>query len=202
MSESVILIGGSGHARVIIDCIRAAGDRVVGILDDGLALGDRVLDVPVLGKTADYQQYTDHRFLIAIGNNAVRRRIAESMEVRWYTAVHSSALISDYSTLGSGTVVMPRAVINACASVGEHCIINTGAIIEHDNKLGNYVHISPGAALGGTVKVGDGTHIGIGAAVRNNIEICDNCTIGAGAAVVKHITEPGIYAGVPARKIK
>lgn len=202
MSEAVILIGGSGHARVIIDCIRAAGNQVFGILDDGLPVGTEILGVSVLGRTADYPQYVEHPFVIAIGNNQIRRRIAESMDVRWHTVIHPSALVSEHSVIGPGTVVMPRAVINPCASVGAHCIVNTGAIIEHDNQLEDYVHISPGAALGGTVKVGQGTHIGIGAAVRNNIQICYNCTVGAGAAVVDDITEVGTYVGVPARKIK
>ncbi|MBR3972832.1 MAG: acetyltransferase [Oscillospiraceae bacterium] len=202
MSDSVILIGGGGHARVIIDCIRAAGNEVIGILDDGLAAGTLVSDVPVLGKTADYEAYRRHEFLLAIGNNAVRRRIAEKLDVKWHTAVHPSAVISPYARVGAGTVVMPGAIINSGASVGSHCIINSGAVVEHDNCLGDYVHISPGAALGGIVTVGEGTHVGIGASVRNNICICDGCVIGAGGAVVKDITEPGTYVGVPVRKMK
>lgn len=201
MSESIILIGGSGHARVVIDCIRASGGEVLGILDDGLPVGKLVLGVPVLGKTADYECYRDHPFLIAIGNNAVRRALAERLNVRWATVVHPRAVVSGYARLGRGTVVMPGAVVNAGAVVGCHCILNTGSIVEHDNELGDYVHISPNAALGGTVKVGDGTHIGIGACVRNNLNICGGCTIGAGAAVVKDITQPGTYVGVPARRI-
>lgn len=202
MSDSVILIGGGGHAKVIIDCIQAAGGCVAGILDDGLAPGTRILDVPVLGKIADREAYSGHQFLIAIGSNAVRRRIAESGNLQWATAVHPSAVVSPYARIGEGTVVMAGAVVNPGAVVGSHCIVNTGAIVEHDNRLGDFVHISPGAALGGTVTVGEGTHVGIGATVRNNIDICGGCTIGAGAAVVKNITEPGTYAGVPARKMK
>ena len=202
MSESYILIGGSGHAKVIIDCIRASGGEVAGILDDGIETGTRVLDVPVLGKTADYKAHSAYQFVIAIGNNAVRNQIARSMEVRWGTVIHPAALVSPYASLGAGTVVMPGAVINAGAVVGNHCIINSSAVVEHDNRLGDFVHISPKAALGGTVSVGKEAHVGIGACVRNNIEICGGCTIGAGAAVVKNITEPGIYVGVPARKIK
>ena len=202
MSDSIILIGGSGHARVIIDSIRVSGGTVFGILDDGLAAGTEVLGVPVLGKTADYVQYADHPFLIAIGNNDVRKRIAEKLHVRWATVVHPAAVVSRYAVIGEGTVIMPRAVVNAGAAVGRHRIINTGAIVEHDNVLGDFVHISPNAALGGTVRVGVGTHIGIGACVRNNINICGGCTVGAGAAVVKDITLPGTYVGVPAGRIK
>lgn len=202
MSEAIILIGGSGHARVIIDCIYASGGVVAGILDDGMTAGEEVLGVPVLGKTDDFEKFREYQFLIAIGNNPVRRRIAESMQVRWTTAIHPSAVISPYAKLGEGTVVMANAVVNPGATVGRHCIVNTGAIVEHDCILEDYVHISPAAALGGAVKVGEQTHIGIGARVRNNVSICKNCTIGAGAVVVSDIPTPGVYVGVPARKIK
>ena len=198
MSEEVIVIGGGGHARVVIDCVQASGDAVVGILDDALAVGSTVLDVPVLGNITDYKKYPDKKFMIAIGSNAVRRRLAERMTAEWYTAVHPRAVVSQYAVLGAGCVVMPNAVINAGAVVGAHCIINTGAIVEHDSRLADYVHISPAAALAGTVSVGAETHIGIGAVVRNNIQICGGCTVGAGAVVVKNITESGIYVGVPA----
>ena len=202
MSESYILIGGSGHAKVIIDCIRASGREVFGILDDHIPAGTAVLDVPILGTLSEYEKFIEHPFLIAIGKNAVRRRVAEAMDVRWGTAVHPSAVVSSYASLGEGTAVMAGAVINAGAVVGKHGIVNTGAVVEHDNILGDYVHISPNAALGGTVAVGDGTHIGIGACVRNDIRICGGSTVGAGTVVVKNITEPGTYIGIPARKIE
>ncbi len=202
MSESIILIGGSGHAKVIIDCIRASGNTVFGILDDGIPKGTQILGVPVLGSIDAYTRYRDHLFLIAIGNNTVRRLIVEKLDVRWATVVHPRAVVSPCASLGQGTVVMPNAVINACAAIGKHCIINSGAVVEHDNILGDFVHISPNAALGGTVTVGNGTHIGIGACVRNNTNICGGCAIGAGAAVVKHITVPGTYVGVPARRLR
>lgn len=202
MFDSVIVIGGGGYAKVVIDCIRSAGGQVAGILDDGLAPGTMILNVPVLGKTVDYEAYNEHKFVIAIGNNAVRAKIAQRLNVEWGTVIHPQAVVSSYAAIGAGTVVMPNAVINAGAVVGSHCIINTGAIVEHDNRLEDFVHVSPGAVLGGTVVVGEGTHVGIGAAVRNNIRICGGCVIGAGAVVVKDILESGTYAGVPVRKIK
>lgn len=202
MSDSVILIGGGGHAKVVIDCVRSSGGQVVGILDDSIEAGTLILDVPVLGKIKDHTKYLQHQFLIAIGNNNIRRRFSQELQVKWYTALHTSSVISPHVSIGAGTVVMPRAIINAGAMIGSHCIINTGVIVEHDNLIEDYVHLSPAAALGGTVSVGKETHIGIGAAVRNNIHICGGCTIGAGAAVVKDITEPGTYVGVPARRME
>ncbi len=200
MAEQIIVLGGGGHAKVVIDCIRAAGDEVAGILDDSIPKGTLVADVPILGKTEEYKIYSDKWFLIAIGNNAVRRAFAENMCVRWHTVIHPRAVVSAYAEIAEGTVVMPNAVINAGSAIGKHCIINTGAIIEHDNIIEDFVHISPAAALGGTVFIGSLTHVGIGAAVKNNIKICGGCTIGAGAVVVKNITERGTYIGVPARK--
>ena len=203
MAETVILIGGSGHARSLIDCVHASGGEVVGILDDGLKIGDSVLGIPVLGKIEDCEKYRDHAFLVAIGDNGIRTRIVESMEgVKWYTAIHPAAEISRYAKVGPGTVVMANAVINSCAVVGKHCIINTGAVVEHDNLLEDFVHLSPRVALGGGVHIEKGTHVGIGAVVRDNQTICGGCVIGAGAVVVKNITEPGTYVGVPARRLK
>lgn len=202
MSDSVILIGGSGHARVIIDCIRASGGEVYGILDDAIAAGVVVQGVSVLGSTADWERYRDYRFLIAIGDNVVRRRIAEKMDVCWATVVHPTAVVSAYASLGAGTIVMAHGTVNAGTTVGCHCILNTGSVVEHDNCLGDFVHISSKAALGGTVSVGDGTLVGIGAAVKNNIHICGGCTIGAGTVVVKDISTPGTYVGIPARRME
>lgn len=202
MSEQVIVIGGGGHGKAVIDCIECAGDTVVGVLDDVLEVGAMILNVPVLGKVETWQKYDQYRFIIAVGNNIIRKRLAEKIRADWYTAIHPTAVISRYASVGNGSVVLPRAVINAGAVIGNHCIINTSAVAEHDNRIGDYVHISPNAALAGTVTVGECTHIGIGASVKNNVAICENCMIGAGTTVVRDITESGTYVGVPARKIK
>ncbi len=202
MSDSVIVIGGGGHAKVVIDCILCAGDTALGILDDALEIGTRILGIPVLGKVGSWEKYKENKFIIAIGNNEVRRSVSERMDVEWYTAIHPAATVSRFATVGSGSVVMPKAVVNAGATVGEHCIVNTSAVVEHDNIIGDFAHISPSAALAGNVKVGEGTHIGIGASIKNNVTVCDGVTVGAGAVVVKNITEKGTYVGVPARRSK
>lgn len=202
MSEKVMIIGGGGHAKVIIDTLLCCGDQIVGILDDNLAVGTKVLGSQVLGTLADYIHYPDYRYVIAIGNNFVRRQIAEKLPVRWHTVVHPTAIISRFAQIGEGSVIMANASINAGAEVGKHCIVNTGAIVEHDNTICDFAHLSPHVALSGEVTIGKCTHIGIGAVVRNNISITDNCTIGAGAVVVKDIVESGTYIGVPAKVLK
>lgn len=203
MNEQVVIIGASGHGKVIADIVIKSGDRVKGFLDDAEDLPESILGIPMLGKVRDFEKFTDCRFVIAIGSAAVREKIAGMLEgkVRWYTAVHPNAVISALGTkIGEGTVVMANAVINSGAYIGRHCIVNTSAVVEHDNRLEDYVHISPNAALAGTVTVGKRTHIGVGASVRNNLSVCADCIIGAGGVVVKDIGEPGTYIGVPARK--
>lgn len=202
MSKNVVVIGASGHGKVIADTIIKSGDKVVGFLDDGVDKGSLVAGIEVLGKIGDYKIFENCEFIIAIGNPDIRKRIANDLPVKWYTGIHPSAIISSLEVeLGEGTVVMANAVINSSAKIGKHCIVNTGAIVEHDNYIGDYVHLSPNATLAGTVTVGEMTHIGVGACVKNNINIAPNCTIGAGTVVVKDISESGTYIGVPARKM-
>lgn len=199
MAEQIMVIGGSGHAKVIIDAILSSGDLVAGILDDNIPAGTKVLGIPVLGTIADYIHYPNYRYIVAIGNNSVRQRIAAELQVRWHTVIHPSAFVSRFAQIGEGSIIMPHAAVNAGANIGRHCIINTGAIVEHENLIGDFAHLSPKAALSGAVSIGECTHVGIGAVVRNNISITGNCMIGAGAVVVNDIKEPGTYVGIPAK---
>ena len=201
--KKVIIIGAGGHGKVISDIISACNDELLGFLDDKYSQTGS--DDRILGKVEDAVKYADDaEFIVGIGDNVTRERVARQLleqNMKFYTAIHPTAVISKSATVGMGTAVMPYAVINADAKVGKHCIINTCAVVEHDNMIEDFVHISPRVALGGTVKVGKSSHIGIGATVKNNISITKDCIIGAGAVVVKNINEKGIYIGVPVRKI-
>lgn len=204
MNEQVIVIGASGHGKVVADIVRRSGDTLLGFLDDDETLPPEITGIPALGKVADYTKYPDVSFIVGIGNSVIREKIVRQLgDARWYTAIHPSAVISALDTqIGAGSVIMANAVLNPSAHVGEHCIINTSAVVDHDNRVGDFSHISVGAKLGGTVSIGSHTWVGIGATVSNNVSICDRCTIGAGAVVIRDIKESGTYVGVPARKIK
>lgn len=203
MSKSVVIIGASGHGKVIADIVLKSGDKVIGFLDDGIEKGKLIVGFEVLGKISDYKNYSDCEFVIAIGDPHIREKITDILNVKWYTAIHPTAVISSLDVeIGEGTVVMANAVINSCAKIGRHCIINTGAIVEHDNILSDYVHLSPNVALAGMVSVGKSTHIGTGACTKQVVNIASNCIIGAGSVIVRDINESGTYVGVPARKIK
>ena len=192
--KRVVILGASGHAHVIADIISACGDKVEAFLDDNTSI------IGVTGTISEYEKYIDCEFVVGIGNADIREKIS-ALPVKWYTAIHPSAIISPSASVGEGTVVMPNAVINSRATIGKHCIINTGAIIEHDNTIDDFVHISVGVKLGGTVRVGKSAWIGIGAIINNNTNVCSGCIIGAGAVVVTDIKMKGRYIGIPAKRL-
>ena len=193
--KDIVILGAGGHAHVIADIIKAEGNRVIAFLDDDLSQKD------CAGPISTFVKFQNCEFVIGIGNTEVRKRISK-LNLNWHTAVHPTAVISDSSIIGEGTVVMPNVVINARTIIGNHCIINTGSIVEHDNNIGDYTHISVGANLGGTVSIGNSCWIGIGATLKNDINVCDNVILGAGSVVIDNIVNSGTYVGVPARIIR
>lgn len=202
MNKPIIIIGAGGHAKVIADIVLKSGDTLLGFLDDA-AVGTVTGEYKVLGTVADCVRFADKaRFIIGIGNNAIRRKIAEQYALDWHLAIHPSAQLALGVMLGEGTVVMANAVINSDTVIGKHCIINSAAVVEHDNVVGDYVHVSPHATLCGVVTVGDNTQIGAGATVKHVTTVCADCVIGAGAAVVEDIDQAGTYVGVPAKRVQ
>lgn len=205
MKSKLLIIGASGHGKVIADiALKMKKWEQIAFLDDNGNIHS-VMGFKVIGRSRDALNFIkDFDIFVAIGDNRIREKIQEKLESKGAsipTLVHPSAVVGEQVNMLSGTVVMGGAVINSCTTIGKGCIINTGATIDHDNIIGDYVHISPGAHLAGTVRVGRGTWLGIGSVVSNNIEITSWCMIGAGAVVVKNISETGTYVGVPAKKV-
>ena len=206
MQKEVIILGAGGHAKVIAESILKSGDEVLGFLDDNEEIQGKeiYLGRKVIGKINEVVNYQDKYFVIGIGSNKVRKIFAEKYSnLKWYTAIHPSAIIASDVVIGEGTVIMPGVVINPGAVVGKHCIINTAVSLDHDNRINDYVHISPGSHLAGTVTVGDSTWICAGVTIINNINIASGNIVGAGAVVINDITEQdSTYVGVPIRKVK
>ena len=195
--KKLIIIGASGHGKVIADIAIRNGYEDIVFLDDDENVKE-CAGFPVIGKTREAKEMEGDK-IVAIGNPKIRERIQEGLD-DVVTLIHPDAVISRRVEIGEGTVVMAGAVINSDAVVGKSCIINTGASVDHDCVLGDYVHVSVGSHLSGTVNAGKGTWIGAGATVSNNVNICGDCMIGAGTVVIKDIDKPGTYVGVPAKE--
>ena len=200
--SDLIIIGASGHAEVLADIAIKSGHTIAGFLDDNEKTTE-VLGYKVLGKVSDCLKYKDQcKFVIGIGNNAVRKRIAEEYsELDFVTLIHPTASIGLSVTIDKGTVVMPMAVINSCATIGKQTIINSGAVVEHDCCVGDYCLIAPHTTLCGVVKIGNNVHMGAGSVVNQTLSVCDNVIVGSGSVITKSLTEAGTYVGVPAKKI-
>lgn len=198
--KEVVIVGASGHGKVVADIVLKSGDKVFGFLDDNPKVGNFFCGFPVLGSTDDWIKVQEKSFIIAIGNPEIREALSQKIRAEFYTAIHPSAQISLLDIhIEEGTTIMANAVINSGAYVGRHCIINSAAVVEHDNHISDFVHISVGAKVAGTVNIGARTWIGMGACINNNLSICSDCMVGAGAVVVKNIEKSGTYIGVPAK---
>ena len=205
MKDKLIIIGASGHGKVVADiAIKMNKWQNITFLDDDESIKTS-MGLEVIGKKADAFTYKEEAdFFVAIGNNAVRERVKENLieeGLNVVSLIHPSAVIGTDVEIGIGTVVMAGVIINSSSRIGKGCIINTSSSLDHDNVIEDYVHISPGVRSAGSVGIGKGTWLGIGSVVSNNVNICSGCKVGAGAVVVKDITEPGTYVGVPVRKI-
>ncbi|MCG2611277.1 acetyltransferase [Flavobacterium sp. SM15] len=194
------LYGASGHCKVIVDILKAQNVEIQAILDD-FPKSESLLSMPVK-KTSDQILLPTDEVVVSIGDNSIRKKVAERLQVIFGNAVHPSAVVSSFSSIKQGTVVMPNAVINSGSIVGKHCIVNSGAVIEHDCILEDFVHVSPNAALAGGVTIGEGSHVGIGAAVIQGVTIGKWVTVGAGAVIIDDLPDFAVVVGNPGKVIK
>ncbi len=197
----LIIIGASGHGRVVTDIARLNGYDDIVFLDNDPTIKE-CAGYPVLGPDTKTNELKGDLF-VAVGDADSRRRLMKRDCKRQFPSlIHPSAVIAEDTSIDIGTVVMAGVVVNPAARIGKGCIVNTSSSVDHDCVVGDYCHIAVGAHLSGAVEIGEGTWIGAGAVVSNNISICDNCVIGAGATVIRSIEENGTYIGTPARTIK
>lgn len=205
MNKNLILVGGGGHCKSVIDVAESACYNILGILDLPKEVGKSVLDYKVIGTDDDIPQYVDKaEFVITVGfikNPSTRIKLYNRIKEaggKLATIAASSARVSKYATLGEGTVVMHNAFVNAGAQIGANCIINTFCNIEHDAAVGDQCHISTGTMVNGDCKIGNRVFVGSQSVLANGVSVADDIIVGAASFVRKSITVKGIYSGNPA----
>lgn len=198
MSEKqrINIFGAGGHAKVIIEALGECGVEVDTIFDDDLSKTE-LLGIPIR------QHDVKSPLILAIGNNAVRKNIANdfSIEMFFPNAISKTAIVSKSAKIGEGSVVLQGAIIQASTIIGNHVIINTGASVDHDCVIENFAHIAPGCHLCGGVHVGEGTIIGVGSVVIPGVKIGKWSVIGAGSVVVRDIPDNITCVGNPCKEI-
>jgi sugar O-acyltransferase (sialic acid O-acetyltransferase NeuD family) len=193
----VYLYGAGGHAKVIIDILESNHIVVPEIFDDNPDI-HTFMGIPV--SHADIHS----PLIISIGNNAVRKKIAEKLGNIPFSPVllAQSVTVSDRVSIEEGTVVMQGAIIQSSTIIGKHVIINTRASIDHDCLIRDYVHIAPGAILCGNIEIGEGSFIGAGSIIKQGVKIGKWAVIGAGSVVVRDIPDGVTAFGNPCKIIK
>jgi sugar O-acyltransferase (sialic acid O-acetyltransferase NeuD family) len=193
------ILGAGGHAKVVIRTLQEAGVSVKAVFDDDPGKwGSRVIDIAVAGPIAEAVR-AGIPAVVAVGDNAARRRIVESFDCEWLTAVHPRAIVDATVRLGRGTVVFAGAVIQPDTVIGDHVIVNTSVVIDHDCVVERYAHVGPTACLTGGVRVGEGALVGAGSVTIPGVNVGAWAVIGAGAAVTADVAPLSLALGVPAR---
>ena len=204
-ARSWIVLGGGGHAKVVVDVLQRLEQNIIGYTDP--IQKTHVLGVHCIGSDAEIEQYDPDVVYLANGLGSTRDTITrcqlyQRLTAKWFifgTIVHPSAVVSQSVSLGSGIQIMAGSVIQTGCTLGNNVILNTCASIDHETTIGDHVHVAPGVTISGKVCIGAGAHIGVGAIVKQGVRIGENSTVGAGAVVLKDVPAGETVFGNPAK---
>jgi sugar O-acyltransferase (sialic acid O-acetyltransferase NeuD family) len=205
MKKKLLIIGASGHGKVVADiALKMNRWQSVAFLDDDKNIKSSI-GLEVLGTSSEVYKYIEeYNVFVGIGNNTTRQKIhcmLEKLGAAIPVLIHPHAVIGEQVEIANGTALMAGTIVNSCTRIGKGCIVNTGSTIDHDNCIEDFVHVSPGAHLAGTVCIGKRSWLGIGSIISNNINVTNDCQLGAGSVVIRDITDSGVYVGAPVRRI-
>lgn len=204
----VIVIGGRGHAKVLVSTLLLCRRSILGFVDLN-PKAPPVLGIRCLGSDVAVSLHApgDVRLVNGVGctgSSASRQDIYDRFTRQGYrfaTVIHPSAIVAPEVQIEDGVQIMAGAILQSGSSVGCNAIVNTGAIIDHDCVVGAHAHIAPGAVLSGGVHVDSGAHVGTGARIIQGVSIGAASVVGAGAVVIKDVSPGVTTVGVPARAI-
>jgi len=207
----IVVLGGGGHAKVLIAILKKLHAYNILGYTDPRQHGD-ILGIPYLGTDDALKAIRADRSscaaAIGIGTvrpsslRAERRQFLEALEFALPPIIAPTAIVNEDVEVGPATVIFDGVVVNSGSRIGRGVILNTNSTIEHDCTIEDDVHVAPGATLSGGVRVGTRCIVGVGATVIQSVSICAECLVGAGATVTENISQPGVYVGTPARRLR
>jgi acetyltransferase EpsM len=195
------LFGAGGHCKEIIDIIVESEVQKIESVIDHNPKSDFIFSIPILNFN-QFENFEDKQFIVSIGDNKKRKRVVGLINALFVNAIHPKSVVSRFSKVLEGTVVMAGAIISANVTIGKHCIINTGAIVGHDCVIEDFVHISPNGSVAGNVKIGEGAHLGTGVTIIQGITIGKWAVVGAGAVIIEDVPDNAVVVGIPGKIIK
>ncbi|OED39549.1 transferase [Flavobacteriaceae bacterium (ex Bugula neritina AB1)] len=209
--DNVLVIGASGHAKVVIEAIELEKKyQIYGLIDSYKPKGVKLFDYEVLGTEFDIKDFAAKgitKGIIAIGDNWDRHLIQEKIkelvpEFEFITVIHPSAIISPSAKIGKGTVVLASVTINTGTLIGDFCILNTDANFGHDSSMANFSSLAPGVTIGGNVHIDHCSAVSLGANIIQGKKIGRHSVIGAGSLLLNDVEDFKLVYGVPAKVIR
>lgn len=209
-SKSCLLIGGGGHAKVLMDMLNRNGYSIKGYAALTPSNEELFRELTFISDemNLDREEFSGlHLFngIGSTGDQSKRKEIYMQWVRRGYffpSLIHPLAFVADDARIANGAQIMVGAIVQPSVSVGDNSILNTRSSIDHDCFIGSHVHISPGAVLCGNVRIEDEVHIGAGAIIKQGIHVGKGSIVGAGAVVVNDVSPGTIVVGVPARRFQ
>jgi len=212
LSRDIVVVGASGHAKVVIDIIEKQGYfNIIGLIDDLKERGSKLMGYEVLGDTGRIADLAAGGGIaggiVAIGHNWVRHHVVQNIRDRssgfqFVNAIHPSARIAREVRLGMGVALMAGVSVNPGTHIGDFCFINTNASVDHDNTLGDFSCLQPNAATGGNVRIGAFSVVSMGANVIHGVDIGVHTVVGAGSTVLADLPDRVVAYGTPCRVIR
>ena len=208
--EPLVLLGGGGHCRSVIDVIELEGKfEIAGIIDKEEKIGQSIGDYNITGSDSEIEFYVSKykNCLVTIGqieSSNVRKKLFSRLKEAGAVLpiiISPLAHVSKNAFIDEGTVIMHYAMINSGAKIGKNVIINSRSTVEHDSIVKDYCHISTHSVVNGSCVIGEGTFLGSGSVTLHNINIGTNCIVGAGSVVIKPVEHGCKIVGNPARAI-
>lgn len=212
MKKNIVIIGSSGHSKVIIDIIEKESKyNIVGLIDAFREKGDKLYQYPILGSEEDLlnliNEHNIYGCIIAIGDNWIRNKVKIKIDdlnssLTYINAIHPNSSIGKNVKIGFGNAIMANTNIGSDTNIGSFCIINNNSSIDHDSTMKDFSSIAPGVITGGNVLIGEYTAISIGTIIKHNIKIGSHSIIGANSLVLKDVDKFIVEYGTPSKIIR
>lgn len=210
--EKVLIVGSSGHSKVIIDIFEKMSNiSIIGLIDAYRPAGSETLGHKILGS----EEIINKLFLkdptikvfVAIGDNFIRSQVVSKIksliqDIKFISAIHPNSTIGKNVIIGEGVAIMAGVVVNSDSVISDFCILNTNASLDHDNVMGKYSSLAPNSVTGGNVKIGEFSSISISATIKHGISVGEHSIIGAGSVLLNNCPNNVIFYGIPAREIR
>ncbi len=210
--DKIIIIGSSGHAKVVINVVeRENRYEIIGLLDRFRAVGEETLGYQVLGREEDLpdlvKEYKVKGILIAIGDNFIRSKVASLVselcpDLPFISTVHPNSSIAKQTSIKEGTVIMAGTIVSPCCSIGRFCILNTKSSIAHESSMEDFSSLAPGVTTGGNCRIGAFSAICIGVVLVQDVQIGEHTVVGAGSTVLQNLGSSIVAYGSPAITVR